>query len=138
MNLSIGIAISSSLQIGLLVTPVLVLAGWAINQPMTLFFEDFETIILFASVLIVNYLIQDGRSNWLEGVLLLVNNLRVICLYLTNASWIVFLCHYWLCILSVPINNNKKNKFFYLCISCIQGTLIYYAFKDHFQWLHLV
>ncbi|EPB89685.1 calcium/proton exchanger [Mucor circinelloides 1006PhL] len=71
MNLCIGIAISSSLQIGLLVTPVLVLAGWAINQPMTLFFEDFETVILFASVLIVNYLIQDGRSNWLEGILLL-------------------------------------------------------------------
>ncbi|KAI8068134.1 Sodium/calcium exchanger protein-domain-containing protein [Gilbertella persicaria] len=71
MNLGIGIAISSSLQIGLLVTPVLVIAGWAIHQPMTLFFEDFETIILFASVLIVNYLIQDGRSNWLEGVLLL-------------------------------------------------------------------
>ncbi|CAO3626844.1 unnamed protein product [Mucor fragilis] len=71
MNLCIGIAISSSLQIGLLVTPVLVLAGWAINQPMTLFFEDFETVIMFASVLIVNYLIQDGRSNWLEGILLL-------------------------------------------------------------------
>ncbi|KAI8636258.1 Sodium/calcium exchanger protein-domain-containing protein [Parasitella parasitica] len=71
MNLCIGIAVSSSLQIGLLVTPVLVLAGWAINQPMTLFFEDFETVILFASVLIVNYLIQDGRSNWLEGILLL-------------------------------------------------------------------
>ncbi|KAI8378098.1 calcium/proton exchanger [Choanephora cucurbitarum] len=71
MNLCIGIAISSSLQIGLLVTPVLVIAGWAINQPMSLFFEDFETVILFASVLIVNYLIQDGRSNWLEGILLL-------------------------------------------------------------------
>ena len=74
MNLCIGIAVSSSLQIGLLVSPVLVLTGWAIGQPMTLFFEDFETIILFASVLIVNYLIQDGRSNWLEGVLLLVSN----------------------------------------------------------------
>lgn len=73
MNLCIGIAVSSSLQIGLLVSPVLVLTGWAIGQPMTLFFEDFETIILFASVLIVNYLIQDGRSNWLEGVLLLVS-----------------------------------------------------------------
>ncbi|KAI8967281.1 calcium/proton exchanger [Mycotypha africana] len=73
MNLCIGIAISSSLQIGLLVTPVLCLVGWAINQPMTLFFEDFETVIMFASVLIVNYLIQDGRSNWLEGVLLLVS-----------------------------------------------------------------
>ncbi|ORY96892.1 Sodium/calcium exchanger protein-domain-containing protein [Syncephalastrum racemosum] len=71
MNLSVGIALSSSLQIGLLVTPVLVLVGWAIDQPMTLYFENFETVVLFASVLIVNYLIQDARSNWLEGALLL-------------------------------------------------------------------
>ncbi|CEG65570.1 Putative Calcium/proton exchanger [Rhizopus microsporus] len=71
MNLCIGIAISSSLQIGLLVTPVLVLTGWVIDQPMSLFFENFETVVLFTSVLIVNYLIQDGRSNWLEGALLL-------------------------------------------------------------------
>ncbi|KAG0182034.1 hypothetical protein DFQ28_007532 [Apophysomyces sp. BC1034] len=71
MNLSVGIAVSSSLQIGLLVTPVLVITGWIIGQPMTLFFENFETVVLFTSVLIVNYLIQDGRSNWLEGVLLL-------------------------------------------------------------------
>jgi Ca2+:H+ antiporter len=87
MNLSVGIAVSSSLQIGLLVTPVLVIAGWAIGQPMTLFFDDFETVILFASVLIVNYLIQDGRSNWLEGVLLLVSgeiNINPILIYLTN------------------------------------------------------
>ncbi|KAI7870276.1 Sodium/calcium exchanger protein-domain-containing protein [Spinellus fusiger] len=73
MNLSIGIAISSSLQIGLLVTPILVIIGWIIDKPMTLFFENFETVILLTSVLIVNYLIQDGRSNWLEGVLLLAS-----------------------------------------------------------------
>ncbi|KAI7884294.1 calcium/proton exchanger [Lichtheimia hyalospora FSU 10163] len=73
MNLSINIAISSSLQIGLFVTPVLVIAGWIFDQPMTLFFEDFETVVLFASVFVVNYLIQDGRSNWLEGVLLLAS-----------------------------------------------------------------
>ncbi|KAI8973027.1 Sodium/calcium exchanger protein-domain-containing protein [Pilobolus umbonatus] len=71
MNLCIGIAISSSLQIGLLVSPVLVLTGWAIGQPMTFFFEIFETVVLFASVMIVNYLIADGKSNWLEGCLLL-------------------------------------------------------------------
>ncbi|KAI8986599.1 Sodium/calcium exchanger protein-domain-containing protein [Pilobolus umbonatus] len=55
MNLSIGIAISSSLQIGLFVSPVLVLLGWMIGQPLTLFFENFETVVLFASMLIVNY-----------------------------------------------------------------------------------
>ncbi|KAI9250215.1 calcium/proton exchanger [Phascolomyces articulosus] len=73
MNLSINIAISSSLQIGLFVTPVLVIAGWIFGQPMSLFFEDFETVVLFSSVLIVNYLIQDGHSNWLEGALLLAS-----------------------------------------------------------------
>ncbi|CEP10019.1 hypothetical protein [Parasitella parasitica] len=79
MNLCIGIAVSSSLQIGLLVTPVLVLAGWAINQPMTLFFEDFETVILFASVLIVNYLIQDGRSNCLPHTMTLEARTKLHC-----------------------------------------------------------
>lgn len=73
MNLCIGIAVSSSLQIGLLVSPLLVLTGWAIDVPMTFFFELFETTVLFSSVLIVNYLIADGKSNWLEGALLLVS-----------------------------------------------------------------
>ncbi len=71
MNLCIGIAISSSLQIGLLVSPILVLTGWWIDVPMTFFFEIFETTVMFASVMIVNYLISDGKSNWLEGALLL-------------------------------------------------------------------
>ncbi|KAG1055601.1 hypothetical protein G6F62_007231 [Rhizopus arrhizus] len=71
MNLCIGIAVSSSLQIGLLVSPLLVLTGWVIDVPMTFFFELFETTVLFSSVLIVNYLIADGKSNWLEGALLL-------------------------------------------------------------------
>lgn len=88
MNLSIGIALSSSLQIGLLVTPVLVIVGWIIGQPMTLFFEDFETVILFASVLIVNYLIQDARSNWLEGALLLVRFRRQTGI--SAANWSAF------------------------------------------------
>ena len=67
MNLAIGVAIGSSTQIALLVTPLMVIVGWIIGVPMTLFFHTFETAILFISVLIVNYLIQDGTSNWLEG-----------------------------------------------------------------------
>ncbi|KAG0241166.1 Sodium/calcium exchanger protein-domain-containing protein [Mortierella sp. GBAus27b] len=71
MDLAIGVAIGSSMQIALFVTPLMVIIGWIINQPMTLFFNTFETCVLFVSVLIVNYLIQDGESNWLEGVMLL-------------------------------------------------------------------
>ncbi|KAF9927740.1 hypothetical protein FBU30_002943 [Linnemannia zychae] len=71
MDLAIGVAVGSSMQIALFVTPVMVIVGWIIGQPMTLFFNNFETCIMFVSVLIVNYLIQDGMSNWLEGALLL-------------------------------------------------------------------
>ena len=39
MDLAMGVAIGSSIQIALLVTPSLVMLGWAIGQPMTLHFE---------------------------------------------------------------------------------------------------
>lgn len=67
MDLAIGVAVGSSMQIALFVTPFLVILGWIIGQPMTLNFEIFETVVFFLSVLVVNYLIQDGRSNYLEG-----------------------------------------------------------------------
>lgn len=69
MDLAINVAIGSSMQIALFVTPFLVVLGWIIGQPMTLHFQGFETIIFFISVLIVNYLIQDGKSNYLEGAM---------------------------------------------------------------------
>ncbi len=71
MDLAVGVAIGSSLQIALFVTPFLVMLGWAIGQPMTLNFEPFETVVFFLSVLVVNYLIQDGKSNYLEGCMCL-------------------------------------------------------------------
>ncbi|KAI9822085.1 MAG: hypothetical protein M1826_000545 [Phylliscum demangeonii] len=71
MDLAIGIAIGSSLQIALSVTPFLVILGWIIDRPMTLHFAPFETMVFFLSVIVVNYLIQDGESNYLEGAMLL-------------------------------------------------------------------
>ncbi|KAL8905395.1 MAG: hypothetical protein Q9171_006680 [Xanthocarpia ochracea] len=71
MDLAIGVAIGSSMQIALLVTPFLVILGWAIGQPMSLQFEIFETVVFFLAVLVTNYLISDGRSNYLEGAMLL-------------------------------------------------------------------
>lgn len=71
MDLAINVAIGSSMQIALFVTPFLVILGWIMHKPMTLHFEGFETIIFFISVLIVNYLIQDGKSNYLEGAMCL-------------------------------------------------------------------
>lgn len=57
MDLAIGVAIGSSMQIALLVTPFLVILGWIIGEDMTLHFETFETVVFFLSVLITNYLI---------------------------------------------------------------------------------
>ncbi|KAF2651298.1 vacuolar calcium ion transporter /H(+) exchanger [Lophiostoma macrostomum CBS 122681] len=71
MDLAINVAIGSSLQIALFVTPFLVILGWIMDQPMTLHFQGFETVVFFLSVLVVNYLIQDGKSNYLEGAMCL-------------------------------------------------------------------
>lgn len=71
MDLAINVAIGSSLQIALFVTPFLVILGWIINKEMSLQFEGFETVVFFLSVLVVNYLIQDGKSNYLEGAMCL-------------------------------------------------------------------
>lgn len=71
MDLAIGVAIGSSLQIALFVTPFLVILGWIIDRPMTLHFQTFETVAFFISGLVVTLLIQDGKSNYLEGGLCL-------------------------------------------------------------------
>lgn len=73
MDLAIGVAVGSSLQIALFVTPFLVILGWIMDREMTLHFETFETVALFLSTLVVTLLIQDGKSNYLEGVMCLVS-----------------------------------------------------------------
>ncbi|KAJ4271469.1 hypothetical protein NW762_000172 [Fusarium torreyae] len=70
MDLAIGVAVGSSIQIALLLTPVMVILGWIMDRDMTLYFTLFETVCLFVSAFIVNFLVLDGRSNYLEGSLL--------------------------------------------------------------------
>ncbi|NER46957.1 MAG: calcium/proton exchanger [Symploca sp. SIO1A3] len=71
MDLSVSVAVGSSLQIALFVAPVLVLAGWLMGQPMDLDFNPFELVAVAVAVLIANSISSDGNSNWLEGTLLL-------------------------------------------------------------------
>ncbi len=71
MDLSVSVAVGSSLQIALFVAPVLVIAGWFMGQPMDLDFNPFELVAVAVAVLITNSISSDGRSNWLEGTLLL-------------------------------------------------------------------
>jgi Ca2+:H+ antiporter len=75
MDLALSVAVGSSLQIALFVAPVLVLAGWIIGKPMDLDFNPFELVAVAVSVLIANSISADGKSNWLEGILLLATYL---------------------------------------------------------------
>lgn len=67
LDLSLGIAVGSGLQIALFVTPVLVLVGLLVGQPMTLVFNPYELVALLGGPIIAMLISLDGESNWLEG-----------------------------------------------------------------------
>lgn len=71
MDLSLSIAIGSSLQIALFVAPLLVFLSLLLGNPMALEFNNFELIALTAASVIAAFISLDGRSNWLEGAMLL-------------------------------------------------------------------
>ncbi len=71
MDLSLGIASGSSLQMALFVAPVLVFSSYAFGAPMTLEFSLPEIVAIVLAVWIVGQISGDGESNWLEGVQLL-------------------------------------------------------------------
>jgi len=71
MDLAIGVAVGSSQQIAMMVTPLMVILGWILGQEMTLYFQVFETAVLFMTVILVFALVIDGSSNWLEGAMLI-------------------------------------------------------------------
>ena len=71
MDLSIAIAIGSSVQIALFVAPVMVLLGLALGVGLPLEFGLLETAATFVSVFITIAILADGKTNWLEGMMLL-------------------------------------------------------------------
>lgn len=84
MDLAIGVAVGSSMQVALFLIPLVVIIGWGMGKTeMDLSFDIFQVTVLFVAVLLVNYLIADGKSHWLEGFLL-------ICLYA-----IIAVCAFW-------------------------------------------
>ncbi|KAK2770904.1 Vacuolar calcium ion transporter 2 [Colletotrichum kahawae] len=71
MDLAMGVAMGSCIQVALFIAPLLVIVGWtALDKPMTLRFETFQTIALMFSVLVA-YTAQDGKSNYLKGAMLI-------------------------------------------------------------------
>ncbi|MGH9382120.1 MAG: calcium/proton exchanger [Thermoanaerobaculia bacterium] len=72
MDLALGIAIGSSVQIALFVAPVLLFASYFIGpRPMDLVFAPAEVVAVAVAVLITGQIAEDGESTWLEGVQLL-------------------------------------------------------------------
>jgi Ca2+:H+ antiporter len=72
MDLSLSIAIGSSVQVALFVAPVLVLASWFVGPaPMDLAFPGGLVLIVLLSVLITGQVAGDGRADWLKGAQLL-------------------------------------------------------------------
>jgi Ca2+:H+ antiporter len=68
---AIRVIIDSLLQIGLFVIPFLVVIGWCIAEPMTLFFDSFQTVAMFLAILVVNHLLRDGQYAYIHGAMLL-------------------------------------------------------------------
>jgi Ca2+:H+ antiporter len=71
LDLSLSIASASSIQIATFVAPVVVIYSLS-SHFMNLVFSPIEISILALLVLLFTYIAQDGESNWLEGVQLIV------------------------------------------------------------------
>ena len=71
MDLSLAIAIGSSVQIAVFVAPLMVVFAWAMGVDLSLEFGPLETAATFLSVLVANSILRDGTTNWLEGAMLL-------------------------------------------------------------------
>jgi Ca2+:H+ antiporter len=70
MDFSMAISLGSSIQVALLVTPILVFIGPLLGHPLRLVFTPLELGALAAAVVVTGFAALDGRSNWLEGAML--------------------------------------------------------------------
>jgi Ca2+:H+ antiporter len=71
MDLTVATATGDSLLVALFVAPVLVFVGQIIGQPIDLNFNPFQVVAVAIAVAITNLITSSGRSNWLDGSLLL-------------------------------------------------------------------
>ncbi|CDI86020.1 manganese resistance 1 protein, putative [Eimeria praecox] len=71
VDLAMGVAVGSSAQIALFVFPFTVLVAWVMGQPLTMAVQPLSAVVMLLSVLVAMAVVQDGESNWLEGVMLM-------------------------------------------------------------------
>lgn len=106
--------------------------AWILGKPLTLLFDPFESIVLFLAgmcphiasqrlllirmmiVLVVNYTVQDGKSNWLEGMILM-------CLYVIIAVTFWYYpgsCFFILCALILSLIRTCDHRHQHLTADC--------------------
>ncbi|KAL2619341.1 hypothetical protein AAZV13_08G300400 [Glycine max] len=83
LDISLGVAIGSSTQISMFVIPFCVVIGWITGHPMDLNFQLFETAVLFLTVIVVAFMLQEGTANYFKGLML------ILCYLIVAASFYV-------------------------------------------------
>lgn len=82
MELAFQVAMSSAIQIALLVGPVLVIWSFVFtSQPLLLAFNPFELLAMFAGVMISAFALADGESNWFEGAMMVLVYIAFACVF---------------------------------------------------------
>lgn len=71
VELGIRAVINTVLRVTMLIAPLLVLVGWVFDRPLVLRLDGFEATTLLLSVVVMTYLISDGRTNYFEGLMLM-------------------------------------------------------------------
>ncbi|KAN0093168.1 Sodium/calcium exchanger domain containing protein [Tylopilus felleus] len=71
LGLSVSVAVGSAIQMTLFIIPLMVTLGWTLDKPLALLFDPFESIVLYISVQTMSYVVADGKSNWLDGAILI-------------------------------------------------------------------
>ena len=72
MDLAVSIALGSSIQVALLIAPLLVFLGLVFGKPMDLAFHTMEVVSVVLAVSVASAMVRDAESNWLEGAFLLI------------------------------------------------------------------
>merc|ERR1712083_480285 len=81
MDLALGVAVGSSCQMALFVSPFAVLAGYIFGQPMSLDFHSFQLSVLFMAILSVAFVLYAKSTHWLYGAVMVIAYLAVSVVY---------------------------------------------------------
>ncbi|KZT24763.1 hypothetical protein NEOLEDRAFT_1066482, partial [Neolentinus lepideus HHB14362 ss-1] len=71
LPLSMAVAVGSGVQLALFIIPFMVCLAWWAHKPLTLLFDPVEAITLVVTTVVVAFMTTNGRSNWLEGAILI-------------------------------------------------------------------